>query len=160
MRSIYALGLLATALAACSDPTADTPAQAASYAITSNMRSTDIDLIGGVTDDCTGELGSATGRLHVITTSTDDGAGGMHGAFNLNAAGKVTFGTETRYVWHQSLLFQFNGKVGETGTIIATFTLIGQGQAPNEVFPSRLHYTITPNGAVPTAWEWDNLQCR
>ena len=160
MRPMFALGLVAITFAACSDPTAETPSQSPSYAVTSNVRSTDLALIGGVTDDCTGELGNATGRLHIITTSTADGAGGMHGAFNLDAAGTVTFGTETRYVWHQSLLFQFNGRVGETGTIIATFTLIGQGQAPNEVFPFRLHYTITPNGAVPTDWAWGNLQCR
>jgi hypothetical protein len=46
------------------------------------------------------------------------------------------------------------------GTIIGTFTLNGQGRAPNEVAQFRLHFTVTPNGAVPTDWEWDALQCR
>jgi hypothetical protein len=156
---MFALGLVVTTLAACSQPTADTPPEAVSYAVTSNERSTDLAIVGNVTNDCTGEVGTGTGHVHIVTTSTDDGAGGMHGAFHLTAAGKVTFGTETRYVFHQSQLFQFNSKVGEMGTIIGTFTLNGQGGAPNEVFPFRLHFTVTPNGAVPTDWEWDVLKC-
>ena len=72
----------------------------------------------------------------------------------------MTFGTETRFVFHQTQLFQFNSSVGEMGTIIGTFTLNGQGGAPNEVAQFRLHFTVTPNGAVPTDWEWDALKCR
>jgi hypothetical protein len=159
MRPALALSLLsALALIACDDLTSGTEPPDPTFAVTSNEF--DKTLEGPVTDDCTGETAIALARLHIVTTSTTDGAGGYHAGFRFNITGKLTFGTETRYVFHQTNTAVVNGKVGEEGTINSTFTLNGQGSVPNEVFQFRLHYTITPTGAVPSDWEWDDLKCQ
>jgi hypothetical protein len=159
MRLTLALGLLTgLAVAACSEPTTSTQPTEPTLAVTSNDFDKNIE--GGVTNDCTGEGAGGTVRVHILTTSTDDGAGGFHGNFHLIANGKVTFGTETRYLFNQTTTVAYNAKVGEEETIITTFTLIGQGGASNEVLQFRLHYTVTPSGAIPTDFEWDNLKCQ
>ena len=38
-------------------------------------------------------------------------------------------------------------------------TLIGQGSAPNELATFRLHFTITPSGAVTVDFERGDLIC-
>jgi hypothetical protein len=158
MRPTLSLSLLsALALAACGEPTAGSQPADPAFAVTSNEF--DKALTGPFTNDCTGEEGIAQARLHVVTTSTDDGAGGFHVGFRFNITGRVTFGT-VGYVFHQTNTDVVNGRVGEEGTINSTFTLIGQGSAPNEVFQFRLHYTIAATGAVPTDWQWGNLKCQ
>jgi hypothetical protein len=159
MRPNHALALLsALAIVACSDPTASAPSANPTFAVTSNEF--DKNIVGTVTNDCTGEEGTGIARVHIVTTDGSDGAGGVHGTFHLNVDGKVTFGSETRYVFHQTTEFLFNGQVGEEQTINSVFTLNGQGSAPNEVAQFVLHYTITPDGAVPTDWEWGDLKCQ
>jgi hypothetical protein len=170
MHPKLALALMsALAVAACSDPVASASSADPTLAVTSNdfdknigatvTNDFDKNIVGTVTNDCTGEEGTGIARVHIVTTGSNDEAGGAHGTFHLNVDGKVTFGTETRYLFHQTTEFLFNGKLGEEQTINSVFTLNGQGSAPDEVIQFVLHYTITPGGAVPTDWEWGNLKC-
>ena len=156
MRPTLALAMLcALAAGGCSEPTAESaPAQ---FAVTENEY--DRNFEGPIINDCTGEEGQALVRMHVVSTDTEDAAGGLHVGFHLNATGTVTF-DGARYRFHQTVTDQFSGGVGEERTITATFTLIGQGGAPNEVALFELHFTVRPDGTVATDMEHGRLICR
>ena len=160
MRSLCSLSLALAAfgLAACDDPTGANPVTPPALAVTSNEYTRNYEDVA--VNDCNGEGLPGTVRAHVLTTETADGAGGIHETFHLNATGKLSDQNGARYVFHQTIGDELNGKAGEERTIVAVFTLIGQGGVPNELSTFLLHFTITPDGSIPVDFVRGDLVCR
>ena len=119
----------------------------------------DRTIIGPVTNDCTGEVIFATVNVHTLAATTQDAAGGIHETLHQNLSFAGTSETSgVHYVGHQTFDLAFNAKVGEEQTVQLTFTLIGQGSAPNEVSTFIGHYTLLADGTVTS--DFDNFRVR
>jgi hypothetical protein len=121
----------------------------------------DHNLSGPVENDCTGEVFIGTGKINTVNSVTDDGAGGVHETIHLNLQFAGTSETTgVRYVGNQVLNLEFNGKIGEENTILQMFTLIGQGNVPNEKSTFQFHVTVRPDLTVTSYIDDFHILCQ
>ena len=100
---------------------------------------------------CDGSTISGSGYLSVTITTTTDAAGGYHfGVSEQTTDIKATSTSGASYVASEAITsHSFTTPAGGgTSTSTDAFRLIGQGQAPNEVVHSVIHYTVDANGNV------------
>jgi hypothetical protein len=121
------------------------------------------EINGTALSDCGGEAVAVTGTYQHLITITSDGAGGFHVNDHQNFTGLQGTGlvSGAHYVAHQISVVNFNVSATSLGFEVSeptTFTLIGQGQVPNEVLTMLVHYTVDANGAL-TSYV-DNLRVK
>lgn len=101
--------------------------------------------------------------FHPVTAVTFDRAGGYHLVFRYNLETKGTSETTgTKYVVQVRASFAENfpaTTLGMEQNRTDLFTLIGQGNAPNEVLTSEIHFTVDANGLVKSTLEHFRLRC-
>ena len=114
-----------------------------------------------VTNDCTGEVFPATGSVHTVVSVTEDGAGGVHEKVHQDirfAATSETTGVQ--YVGSQIYNDEFNSRIGEEHTIVFMFTLIAQGNVPNEKSTFQFHITVRPDLTVTSYIDDFHILCQ
>jgi hypothetical protein len=116
---------------------------------------------GPVENDCTGEVFIGTGKINTVNSVTDDGAGGVHETIHLNLQFAGTSETTgVQYVGNQIFNDEFNGKIGEEHTIVFMFTLIAQGNVPNEKSTFQFHITVRPDLTVTSYIDDFHILCQ
>ena len=116
---------------------------------------------GFVTNDCTGEVFPATGSVYTVVGVTEDGTGGLHGVVhqNIRFAG-TSETTGVQYVGTQIFNKTFNLEPGEEQTVLLMFTLIGQGDVPNEKSTYQFHITLLADGTVTSYIDDFHILCQ
>lgn len=158
-----ALPALVVALAACENSaTAPQRATAAPrMAGATIFTARQIPLSGS--NDCTGQPLTGTGNLHEVYNVTVDAAGGFHGILTQQYSDvRVTDASGATFVSASVTTNPIAVTSGgaEAQTYTSTFTLIGQGQTPNEVARVTGHYTFDANGVLTSYVDRVNLTCR
>jgi hypothetical protein len=104
-----------------------------------------------------------SGDIHVVITSTADGAGGYHMNTSLNSQlSGLSITTGTRYVnsenrqeaWYAGAPFP------TVHTSTYDFQLISQSATPNYVLHMQMHETVTANGVPATAPDHFSMECK
>jgi hypothetical protein len=142
------------------DPTGSSPIlDQPGFAVVQNERT---QTIGTATNDCTGEVITATATDHELVTVTEDGAGGFHLKLlsHVHLAGTSDI-TGAKYSGTGSINQTiFDRGTGHTETLVLTFILIGQGSVPNEVATILFHVTVHPDGTVSSSVDTFRLHCQ
>jgi hypothetical protein len=154
------LAVAALAMACSGDPTENSAtADQPSLAVIQNEVT---QTTGTATNDCTGEVITATATDHELVTVTEDGAGGFH----LKLLSHVHFAgtsdiTGAKYSGTGSINQTiFDRGTGHIETLVITFTLIGEGDVPNEVATILFHVTVHPDGTVSSTIDTFRLHCQ
>ncbi len=114
---------------------------------------------------CSGDLVYLTGRMHVVMSYNEDGAGGIHGKVKFqpqNLQGQVIAGPNVgaRYNGNGVTQDTFNGKKGTTYTFINRYLMIGQARAPNYRVRETVHVTVNANGEMTAAVTNVKVSCK
>ena len=121
----------------------------------------DHNVSGPVENDCTGEVFIGTGTVNTVVSVTEDGAGGVHETVHQSLIFAGTSETTgVRYVGNQIFNDEFNGKIGEEHTIVFMFTLIAQGNVPNEKSTFQFHITVRPDLTVTSYIDDFHILCQ
>jgi hypothetical protein len=153
----------AAALAAFGCETNPTgPSQTAGHlsaAVVQNDRFTLVD--GVANNDCTGEIILFHVTIHLLSSVTADSAGGLHVSFDANSADShgTSLITGINYISNETFHERFDATAGSTETFLLQFTLLSQGNAPNEVLLILDHVTINPDGTVTSSFDHFKLAC-
>ncbi len=113
-------------------------------------------------DVCNGELVDFVTQRKIITTVTDDGAGGfhlgIHRAWRGTGVGQVT-GTVYNMNFPNQIQLYAGGPFPEVFTQRIANNLVTQGASDNRLFSLIAHTTINANGDVTTAFGDIVLEC-
>jgi len=105
---------------------------------------------GGPPAECLEEVVSVSGALHVVSTATEDGAGGRHVnlVFNLKDVSGVGQTTGTRYRGSGVTRLNKNIRPPYPSTFTASnkFQLIGQGSGKDFALNATIHFAADANG--------------
>jgi hypothetical protein len=121
------------------------PAQAA---VTMNVK-VPVDMI--VENPVTGEDVHITGEAHIMTSLTEDGAGGFHSVWHFNARARgIGETTGNEYIGRHVEQLNVNIKppFPYEDTFVLNVRMIGPGKVPNFVMHLNMHVTINANGVV------------
>jgi hypothetical protein len=99
----------------------------------------------------TGEWVHITGETHIMTSLTNDGAGGSHSVWHFNSRAQgigLTTGNEYigRHVEQENV--NFKPPFPHEETFVQNIRMIGRGNVPNFVLHWNVHVTINANGEV------------
>ena len=103
------------------------------------------------------------GDIHVVITSTDDGAGGYHMNTSLNSQmSGVSITTGTRYVnsENQQEAWYAGAPFPTVHSSTYDFQLISQSATPNYVLHMQMHETVTANGVPAAAPDRFSMECK
>ncbi len=151
---------IAVLLAACEAPTspATNDAFTPSAAV---IRNDQFQTQTVAINDCNGEIIAIEATFHLVTSVTNDGAGGYHVKIHRNLTGTgVNQATGVEYVVSEEDNDQYSVDAGaDEQTSIMHFNLVSKGNAPNEVAQLMFHYTITPDGNLATYEDNFRINC-
>ncbi len=135
---------------------------AANAAVTQNIKIPIDQILSG---PCTGEDIELTGELHLLSTLTEDGAGGYHAKYHANYAGVSGVGltTGTKYQINGGFNTEYNiaadGFPSET-TAVANYGLIAPGKGNNYKGHALFHITVNANGEVTAEIDSFEVECQ
>jgi len=105
-----------------------------------------------IMEECTPEPVAVSGKLHIVTETTTDGADGMHQAFTLNSRRVFGLGliSGARYRMVNVSTSHFSETASDATIVTGTseFKMIGQGPAANTTAFLEVHVTMNANGEV------------
>ncbi len=158
---VFAAALLAMVLGALA-LLGSAPAQAA---VTTNI-SVPFDTVVFVpcANGGAGEDVHLTGDLHIVITSTADGAGGFHDSFHAQPQGISGTGSVTGAKYQATGVTRgdFNVKPPypfET-TFVNNFRIIGQGPGNNFLVHENFHVTVNANGTLTASVDNFSVECK
>jgi hypothetical protein len=108
-----------------------------------------------------GENVSLTGSLHILTTTTFDSAGGVHGTllFNPQDVSGVGSVSGAGYRGTGETLATFTGKVGAVSTLVNNFRIVGtQGAASLQVHEN-VALVVNANGTLTASVDHAVVTC-
>jgi hypothetical protein len=116
-------------------------------------------------NECIGEPVHFTGKLHLLIHITEDAAGGMHTAIELNftnvkGTGAVSGGQYTAPTIGTTTLHSNSGGFPIVQTVTEKSIVIGQGQLPDERTHLVFHITINENETVTAEILKATAECR
>jgi hypothetical protein len=153
MRRLLQAGLLALVLALV-------PATA-SAAVVTNVR---IPLDITVASPCNGDVIAVTGVIHLLASSTSDGAGGFHLTFMDNVSQVTGAGSVSGATYHGVGGDWFSGSARPPFPVEFTatdvFGLISTGSAPNFVVTDTFHITVNADGTLTANVARLSIACR
>jgi hypothetical protein len=102
------------------------------------------------------------GKMHELYHVTLDGNGGFHGKVHYQPQRLSGTGLTSGDKYQGTGVGQnsFNGKVGETFTIVENYRMIGQGTGNNLLVHVTSHYTVIANGEVTSEVENVRVECK
>jgi hypothetical protein len=157
MRRLLQAGLLALVLAVL---LAFMPATA-SAAVVTNVR---VPLNLTVFSPCNGDVIAVTGEIHLLASSTSDGAGGFHVTFMDNVSGVTGVGSISGATYHGVGGDWFSGNARPPFPVVLTqtdvFALISAGSAPNFVVTDTVHITVNADGTLTANVARFSVACR
>jgi hypothetical protein len=116
-------------------------------------------------NDGAGETVELTGELHILTTFTEDGGGGIHMKMHYQpqAVHGVGLTTGDKYnavgVTQETHNIAFDGFPYED-TYVNNFRIIGQGKGNNYLVHETWHVTINANGEVTAEVDNYSVECK
>ena len=151
---------IAVLLAACEAPTS--PVTSGALAPSAEViRNDRFETRSVAINDCNGEIIAIDATFHLVTSVTNDGAGGYHVKIHRNVSGTgVNQATGVEYVVSEEDNNQYTvGGGADEQTSIVHFNLVSKGNAPNEVAEVTFHLTITPDGELATYHDGFRIDC-
>jgi hypothetical protein len=112
--------------------------------------------------DGAGEYVIISGILHDMYHFTMDDTGGYHLVLHSQPMGVKGVGETTGDIYQGTGVYQdvYNGVVGETGTLIDVYQMIGQGPGNNFKVHETLHVTVNANGELITDIANFTVECK
>lgn len=157
MRRLLQAGLLAVVLAVL---LAFMPATA-SAAVVANVR---VPLNTAVVSPCNGDVIAVTGEIHLLASSTSDGAGGFHVKFMDNVSQVTGVGSVSGATYHgvggDWFIANVSPPFPAEFTQTDVFGLISAGPAPNFVVTDTLHITVNADGTLTANVARFSIACR
>jgi hypothetical protein len=151
---------LAVLLAACEAPTSPMTGTALGPSA-QVIRNDHFETQTVAINDCNGEIIAIDATIHLVTSVTNDGAGGYHVKIHRNVSGSgVNEATGVEYVVSEEDNNEYSVSAGASEqTSIVHFNLVSKGNAPNEVAEVTFHLTITPDGDLVTYHDGTRIDC-
>jgi hypothetical protein len=88
------------------------------------------------------------GGFHFIINDVQSVNGNYHYKYHINAKGTGVGASGAKYQWNDAINYSFSANAGTTYTFTQTWSLIGQGAAPNLKMSVTYHFTINANGEL------------
>jgi hypothetical protein len=167
-RSLLTLALL-LATAACTDspitsssPTAvSAPAAATTQRATTVTTNEVVPLELTVLIPCVPETVSVSGRLHIVTHTTEKPDGSFHVVSHFNPQRVRGIGDSTGHTYRGTGATHtvLNVNAGVQETYANNFRFLGQGRASNYTLHENVHITVKPNGEVTSLVDNFKVTC-
>lgn len=114
-------------------------------------------------NSCTGDRFLVTGTVHVVATHTLPKSGGANGGLHINfqaASGEdLTTGTRYQVISNQEIIGTYSGELRYEQTLQLLVKLVGSGPGDNYTFRTRMHVTLTANGAIAVSFSDSEALC-
>jgi hypothetical protein len=102
------------------------------------------------------------GALHVLSTVTEDAAGGVHLVLQTQPMGIKGVGQTTGDLYQSTGVTRanLNASYAAELTLINNFRIVGQGRDNNFLVHETLHITVNANGMVTAAGDHFDIDCK
>ncbi len=119
-----------------------------------------INLAGTAVNECTGEVITYSGVLHVLGSQKVDSAGNVTFEMtHFNDIARATGSYGNTYVGVKTGTYTLHAKAGYVYSEFIKFTAISKGAAPNFITQALIHLTINPDGTITASLDSVKINC-